>query len=270
MVLLAKRVSASATKSICTSVSSASERCSTRSARRCNSASEGRCASPTAGPSTGRRETLAREPRVDFADLRAGLMRRSLLREGHAHANVAEACGRGAVARAHGLHGLPFAAIGRAPERPIIARADGVAAIPEFGSDAAIAGIFEHARFLTVLDLPANFRGELKMIPAIIDGPGAIGLHEDGIIGIGDEVFVSPGAGQQADIGHADDGQAIPTLGAHGAAGFLQANGYGGLAIGKIPGEEAVLDDVGAFAGHAFVVITEGSQPGAVLQARVG
>ncbi len=44
----------------------------------------------------------------------------------------------------------------------------------------------------------------------------------------------------------------------------------GGLAIRKIAGEEAALDDVGALAGNAFVVIAESAQAGAVLEARVG
>ena len=124
------------------------------------------------------------------------------------------------MAGSHCLHGLALAAIRSAPKRPIVARADGVAAIPKFGGDPAITGIFEHARFLAVLDVPANFGGELEMVAAIIDRPGAIRLHEDGVVGIGEEVFVSPCARQQADVGHADDGQPIPAFGAHGASGF--------------------------------------------------
>src|ERR1700687_2824066 len=109
-----------------------------------------------AGPATGRRAPL--ELRGDFPDLRTSLIRwRSSLGEGHAHTNFAESRGGCAVASAHGLHRLPFAAIGSAPKCPIIARTDGVAAIPEFSSDAAITGIFEHARFLAVFNFPADF-----------------------------------------------------------------------------------------------------------------
>src|SRR4029077_20425382 len=158
-----------------------------------NSASDGKWASAMAGPATGRR--AARELRGDFPDLRTSFInRRSSLGEGHAHANLPESRGSGAVAGAHGLHRLALAAIGSAPKSPIIARTDGVAAIPEFGGDAAITGILEHTRLLAVFDLPADLRGKLKMIAAVVDGPGAIGLHEDGVIGIGDEVFVAPGA----------------------------------------------------------------------------
>ena len=215
MVLLAKRVRASAPASISTSVSSASESCRMRSARRRSSASDGRCASATAGLARLRRappEALARF-RTGFACRAHDLAKRD------AHANVAEARRRGAVAGAHGLHGLALAAIGRAPERPVVARADGVATIPELRGDAAVAGILEHAAFLAALDLPADLGGELKMVAAIVDGPGAVGLHQDAVVGVGDQVVVAPGAGQQADVGHADDRQAVPAFGAHGAAG---------------------------------------------------
>src|SRR3954464_5130224 len=52
--------------------------------------------------------------------------------------HVAETCRRGAVSRAHGLHRLSFAAVGRAPERPLIARADRVHRVPELGRDAGV------------------------------------------------------------------------------------------------------------------------------------
>ena len=62
------------------------------------------------------------------------------------------------MARAHGLHGLPFSAIGGAPQRPMIELADGVAGIPELRGNSAVAGIFEHADFLSAFDFPADFR----------------------------------------------------------------------------------------------------------------
>ena len=93
---------------------------------------------------------------------------------------------------------------------------------------------------------------------------------QNGVVGIGDEIFVAPRAGQQADIGHANDGQAVPAFRAHGAAGSREADGRGRLAIGKIAGEESCLDDVGALRGHAFVVVAEGAQARAVFEPRVG
>src|SRR5271169_1823967 len=119
---------------------------------------------------------------------------RHLFREGDSNFDVPEARRRRAVARAHRLHGLALAAIRRAPERPVIARANGVATIPEFGGDAAVAGILDHAVFFAAFDLPADFGGELKVVAAIVDGPRAVGLHEDRVVGVGDQVVVFPGA----------------------------------------------------------------------------
>ena len=59
---------------------------------------------------------------------------------------------------AHGLHRLPLAAIRRAPQRPMLARAYRVATVPEFRRNPAITRIFNHAAFLAALNLPANFR----------------------------------------------------------------------------------------------------------------
>src|ERR1700722_1345040 len=143
----------------------------------------------------------------------------ALLRKGDSDFYVSKTRGRCAVACAHGLHGLAFAAIGRAPERPVIPRAYPLAAVPEFGGDAAVAGIFDHAAELAAFDLPADFRGKLKMIAAIVNGPGAIGFHEDRVVGIGDQVVVFPGAGIDADVSHPNHRQTVPTFGAHGAAG---------------------------------------------------
>ena len=64
--------------------------------------------------------------------------------------------------------------------------ADGVATVPEFGGDAAIAGIFEHADFFSALNFPGDFGGKLKLIAAIVNGPGAIGFHPDAFVGAGD------------------------------------------------------------------------------------
>src|ERR1700733_10102082 len=154
-----------------------------------------------------------------------------LLGEGDSHFYVSKARWRRAVSGAHGLHGLAFAAVGRAPKCPIIARADSVATIPEFGGDAAVAGILDHAAFLAALYLPADFGGKLKMIAAVVDGPGTIGVHQDGVVGVGNQVVIFPGAGIDADVGHADDGQAVPVFCPHGSIGTGLADGGGSLAI---------------------------------------
>src|SRR4051812_46566133 len=74
--------------------------------------------------------------------------------------DLAEARWAGSVTGAHHLFGLAFAAVGNAPEGPVLAAGDGVAGIPEFGGDAAVAGVLEHANALTVTDLPADFAAE--------------------------------------------------------------------------------------------------------------
>src|ERR1017187_3797818 len=98
-------------------------------------------------------------------------------REGDADFNVAESCRGGSVPRAHYLLGLALAAVGRAPQRPIIARADGVAAVPEFRGDSAVAGILDHAPLLPALNFPPDFGRKLEMIALVINGPGAIRFH---------------------------------------------------------------------------------------------
>src|SRR5260370_42658592 len=95
----------------------------------------------------------------------------SLVGERGADADVAKARGGGAVSGAHGLHGLPFPAVGRPPQSPMLTVADGVARIPEFGGNATVARILEHARFLAALDPPADFGGKLKLISPVVDGP---------------------------------------------------------------------------------------------------
>ena len=54
------------------------------------------------------------------------------------------------------------------------------------------------------------------MIAAIVDGPGTIRFHQDGIVGVGNQVVIFPGPGIDADVGHANDGQAVPVFRAHG------------------------------------------------------
>src|SRR6266403_1915171 len=150
------------------------------------------------------------------------------------------------MARPHGLHGLAFSAIGRAPKRPVAKFADSVARIPELRGDAAVAGILQHANFFSTFDFPADFSGKLKLVAAVVDGPGAICLHKDSVVSVGDEVVVVPGAREQADIGHANDREAIPAFGAHGSGGAIEPDQMSGLAVGKIAAELAVCDDVRA------------------------
>src|ERR1017187_841503 len=182
--------------------------------------------------------------------------------------DFAEARGAGAVAGAHHLLGLAFAAIGNAPQRPVFAAGDGRAGVPKLGGDAAVAGVLQHADALAVTHLPGDFAAELEMVALVVDGPTAIGLHVDG--GAGAHHFVERlRAGEQAHVGHADERQPGPAVGAHAAVGTRLAHRRGGLARGHVAGELSGADDIGGLRGHAFVVEGEGTETGAVLQARV-
>src|SRR5258707_15790130 len=112
------------------------------------------------------------------------------------------------MARAHRLHGLALAAIGRAPQGPVLARAYRVATIPEFRGDPAVARIFQHARFLAALYFPSNFRGKLKMVAAVVDGPRPIRLHQNWVVGGGDQILVAPRSGENAGCGDKEDWRA--------------------------------------------------------------
>src|SRR5437870_13781001 len=110
---------------------------------------------------------------------------RRLPRISDPHLDVAKARRRGAVPGAHGLHGLAFAAIGRAPQRPLLGAADGVAGIPELGGDAAVTGVLEQARLLAALDLPADFGAELENVAAVVDRPAPVGPQTDAVARVG-------------------------------------------------------------------------------------
>src|SRR5450432_17895 len=124
-----------------------------------------------------------------------------------AYLDIPEARWGRAVAGAHYLLGLAFPTIGRAPKRPLVARANGVKRVPEFGCDARVRWIFNHAHQLAVLDLPADLAAELKVVALVVNGPRSIGLHVNSVIGGRNQLFQTQGlfAGQKTDVGHAND-----------------------------------------------------------------
>src|ERR1700678_90552 len=83
----------------------------------------------------------------------------------------------------HHLLRLSLSAIRRAPQRPLIARADRIQRIPELSRNSRIRRILHHARALAILDLPADLAAELKVISLVIDRPRAVGLHQNAVIG---------------------------------------------------------------------------------------
>src|SRR5271157_5532054 len=174
----------------------------------------------------------------------------------------------GAMAGAHHLLGLPLAAVRHAPQGPVLRPGDGRAGIPEFGRDAAVAGVLEHAHALAVAHLPADFAPELEVIALVVDGPASVGLHVDRVVRI-EHLFERLLARQQADIGHADERQPLPAIGAHAAVGARLADGRGGFPGGHIAHETAAANNIGGLRRHTFVVEREGAQPRPVFQARV-
>ena len=91
--------------------------------------------------------------------------------------------------RAHDLLRLPLAAIWRTPQGPLIARADGVERVPEFGCDTRIRRILYHSDAFAVFDFPSDFATELKVVTLVVDRPRTIGLHQDCVIGGSNQLF---------------------------------------------------------------------------------
>src|SRR5260370_33885883 len=98
------------------------------------------------------------------------------------HFDSAKPRRRGAMARAHHLLGLSFAAIRGAPERPLIAGTDRIERIPELRRDSGIRRILHRADTLAMLDLPTAFAAELQIVAPVVKRPGAVGLYENAVI----------------------------------------------------------------------------------------
>src|ERR1022692_4363801 len=157
--------------------------------------------------------------------------------------DAAEARGTSAVAGTHDLLRLPLAAVGRAPQDPVLGAGDGRAGVPELRRDAAVAGILQHPDALAVADLPAHLAAELEFVALVVDGPAPVGLHIYGMIDAAEDLVERLLAGAQVDIGHADERHARPAVGAHGAVGARLADGRGRLARGHVANEQAIADD---------------------------
>src|SRR5271157_1724007 len=170
--------------------------------------------------------------------------------------DLAEPRGAGAVARAHHLLGLALAAIRDAPQRPVLRPGNGRTGVPEFRGDAAVAGVLQHADALAAANLPADLAAELEVVPLVVDRPAPVGLHVDAVAHA-ENLFERLPAGQQAHVGHADERQPRPAIGAHAAVRARLANGARGLARGHVAGEPPAADDIGGLRRHAFVIVGE-------------
>src|SRR5215472_7916481 len=87
---------------------------------------------------------------------------------GAAHLDIAKSRRGRAMAGTHDLLWLSLSTVGRTPECPFIARADGIHGIPKLGGNSAIGRVLKHARALPVLDLPSHLRTELEVIALVI------------------------------------------------------------------------------------------------------
>jgi len=68
---------------------------------------------------------------------------------------------------------------------PFFFTTNAVAGVPEFWSYAKIGGLFNDAGNLSVLYFPADFSGELEIIPIIVYAPGFCVIYQIAVFGIG-------------------------------------------------------------------------------------
>src|SRR5258708_26194254 len=85
---------------------------------------------------------------------------RSMSGKRDSHFYIAKTRGLCAVPGTHGLHGLSFAAIRRAPQSPIFFAANCVATVPEFRADAAVTRALQQANFFPSFHFPVDLRGK--------------------------------------------------------------------------------------------------------------
>src|SRR5208282_5397302 len=188
------------------------------------------------------------------------------------HLDAAEPRRRRAVARAHHLLRLSFAAVWRTPECPLVARADGIEGVPELRRDSRVRRVLHHAQPLPAFDLPANFAAELKVIALVVDRPRAVGLHQKSMIRGSNQLLQAERllTRQQADVGHANHREPIPALRAQRAARAALADGVRGLARTEITGKQSVRDNRRALRRNSLIVEAKSAESRPMLLARVG
>src|SRR5262249_31099107 len=135
-----------------------------------------------------------------------------------------------------------------------------------------IGAVLQHSSALAILDLPADLSSELEVVPFVVDGPGTVRLHVNTLVGIGDELFEGERlvSRKQADIGHANDRQAIPVLGAKSSARSWRTDDMCSLSRRQISREQPVGDNWYALRLHAFVVEAECAQARPMFLPRIG
>src|SRR5262245_60458686 len=105
---------------------------------------------------------------------------------------MTETGGRSSMTGAHRLHRFALAAIRSAPQSPVFFIRNRIARFPKIRSDPAVSAILQQPATLAALDLVSDLGTELKIQAHVVDTPGAIRLHENPVVGIGDDVFEFP------------------------------------------------------------------------------
>ena len=179
------------------------------------------------------------------------------------HRDAAETGRSHSVADVDGLPGFALAAVRGAQQPPLGVAADRVAAAPERRGHARIGALPQHPAQHPILDLPPDLGSEVEVQAPVVDAPALVGAHQDAVGGVGDEFVERALPRLQVDVRHADEGDAVPSGGAHGPAGLLLEKGAG-LSGGEEAGQPAALHQRDALRRHALVVEGSGAEsPGA-------
>src|SRR5690554_4641728 len=109
------------------------------------------------------------------------------------------------MANLHDLHGRALAAVGDAPEPELLGPGDGVAGSPKIGGSARVDGVAQKPRPFAVLDLPRHLAAELKVEAEVVDAPALVGLEQDAVARVGNEVLERALARFERDVDHADE-----------------------------------------------------------------
>ncbi len=177
----------------------------------------------------------------------------------HAHPHVGEAGGHRRVTGVADLDRLALAAVGGAPEHPLVGAAHHVHRRPEPRADARVGGVAQHLAELAVLDLPRDLAAELEVEALVVDRPRAVRVHVDAVVGGGDHLLERAVARQEADVGHPHHRQPGGAVGADHPAGG-EPDERRRVAPGQHADPGAVLDDVDGLGRHALVVVAEAAE----------
>src|ERR671918_461384 len=178
----------------------------------------------------------------------------------HSHLNVAEPRRRGTVAHPRDLSWLTLAAVRRSPQCPVLAAADGVAALPELRRDAGVVGVPVHLCETAVLDPPGDLASELEVHPVVVDRPRRVRRHEHAVLRVADDVPERSLARLDRDVRHPDQWEVLPAVGAHRTRA-REAEHAGRLAARDEVPEDAVDDDRKPLRRYTLVVPAERAEP---------